>query len=266
MSMNQSKSRLVVVMAAILFFAGCASIQSTNSQAELLTSSDQTDNQKRAQVRLQLAIGYYEQGQMNVALDEIKQALQVDPNFADAYGMRALIYMNMGETSLAEDNFQRAIKLAPNNPDLTNNYGWFLCQSGRESQSIAYFDATLKNRAYQSPAKALNNAGACSLKLKNDVAAERYLTQALQYDPGNFDTNVNLAKLHYGRRDYQKAHFYIGRVTKSDGSSADVLWMAIKVERKLSDRSAETRLVTQLRRRHPNSPEYAAYLRGAFDE
>ena len=264
--MNQSKSCLVVVMAAVLFLAGCASIQSTNSQAELLTSSDQTDNQKRAQVRLQLAIGYYEQGQMNVALDEIKQALQVDPNFADAYGMRALIYMNMGETSLAEDNFKRAIKLAPNNPDLTNNYGWFLCQSGRESQSIAYFDATLKNRAYQSPAKALNNAGACSLKLKDDVAAERYLTQALQYDPGNFDTNVNLAKLHYGRRDYQKARFYIGRVTKSDGSSPGVLWMAIKVERKLSDRSAETRLVTQLRRHHPNSPEYAAYLRGAFDE
>jgi type IV pilus assembly protein PilF len=44
------------------------------------------------------------------------------------------------------------------------------------------------------------------------------------------------------------------------------LWTAIKVERKLGDKLVETALVTQLRRRYPDSPEYAAYVRGAFDE
>jgi type IV pilus assembly protein PilF len=260
------KSGLSVVAAIVFLLAGCASIQPGGAQGELPTSSDQTDNQKRAQIRLQLAMGYYEQGQMNVALDELKQALQIDPSYTDAYGVRALVYMDMGETALAEDNFLRAMKLAPNNPDLSNNYGWFLCQSGRERQSIAYFESALKNRTYQSPAKALNNAGVCSLKLKDSVAAERYFTQAFQYDPGNLDTNANMAKLYYGRGDYQRARFYISRVTKADKLSADVLWTAIKVERKLGDRAVETSLVTQLRRRYPNSQEYAAFLRGAFDE
>ncbi|MBC7413417.1 MAG: type IV pilus biogenesis/stability protein PilW [Herminiimonas sp.] len=247
--------------------AGCAGGRGAGApQAELPTSSDQTDNQKRAQIRLQLAIGYFEQRQMNVALDEIKQALATDPNFADAYSVRALIYMDMGETRLADDNFQTAMRLAPNNPDLSNNYGWYLCQNGREAESIAYFQAALKSRSYQSPVKALNNAGVCSLKLKDMAAAERYLTDAFQLEPGNNATNQNLAKIYYGKGDFVRARFYIGRATKNEAVSADTLWLAIRVEHKLADRAAETSLATQLRRRHPNSAEYAAFQRGAFDE
>jgi type IV pilus assembly protein PilF len=266
MKSSGCKTGLAVVIAVLALLAGCASTQTASTQGELATNSDQTELQRRAQIRLQLGIGYYEQGQMNVALDEVKQALQIDPNFADAYSVRAVIYMDMGESRLAEENFLRAMKLAPNNPDLSNNYGWFLCQNGREKESIAYFESSLRSRAYQSPAKALNNAGVCSLKLKDNVAAERYFTRAFQFEPGNLDTNVNLAKVHYARADYQRARFYITRVTKADRLTADVLWTAIKVERKLGDKLVETALVTQLRRRYPDSPEYAAYVRGAFDE
>jgi type IV pilus assembly protein PilF len=260
------KSAIIVCCAVASLLSGCASVQSGAPQGELATSSDQTETQKRAQIRLQLAIGYYEQGQLNIALDELKQAIQIDPNSADAYGMRGLVYMDMGEPRLAEENFQRALKLAPGNPDLSNNYGWFLCQNGRASQAIPYFETALKTRSYQSPAKALNNAGVCSLRMKDAAAAERYLTQAFQLDPGNPDTNTSLAKLYYNRGDFQRARFYTGRATIADKISPDTLWTAIRVERKLGDRAAETGLVTQLRRRYPASPEYAAYLRGAFDE
>lgn len=256
----------VTLSIIVALLSGCASTSSDSSRDELPTSSDQSDTQKRAQIRLQLAVGYYQQGQFATALDELKQALQIDPNFADAYGMRALVYMGVGENALAEENFQRALRLTPNNPDLSNNYGWFLCQNGRESQSIAYFDAALKNRSYQSPSKALNNAGVCSLKQKNTGAAEKYLTRAFQQDPSNPDTNANLAKLYYSRGDFKRAQFYVGRATAADSSSADALWTAIKVERKLGNRQAETAYVGQLRKHYSNSHEYAAFLRGAFDE
>lgn len=254
-----------VAFAALL--ASCAGSRGIGQPpSELPTSSDQTDNQKRAQIRLQLAMGYFEQRQMNVALDEIKQALATDPNLVDAYSVRALIYMEMGETRLAEENFQTAMRMAPNNPDLNNNYGWYLCQNGREAQSIGYFELALKNRAYQSPVKALNNAGVCSLKLKDIAAAERYLTQAFQLEPGNLATNQNLAKIYFKSGNFVRARFYIARATKNETVSADTLWLAIRIEHKLADRAAETSLATQLRRRHPNSAEYAAFQRGAFDE
>ena len=258
----------VALVACIGATSGCASKGSAMSgaQTELPTQSDRTTDQRRAQIRLELAVDYYEQHQLPVALDEIKKALQADPDLAEAYSVRALIYMDMGEAALADENFLRAIRLAPNNPDLTNNYGWFLCQNGRAAESIAYFETTLKSRSYQYPSKALNNAGLCSLKLKNDVAAERYFKQAFQFDPSNASATFNLAKLHYDRRDYERAQFYAGRLLKADVFSAEVLWLAVKTEHKLGDRAAETSLGTQLRRRYPTSNEAAAYQRGAFDE
>lgn len=270
MKIKTGQSRLIAAFAlavmSVVILAGCGSNPATGRQGELPTISDQTDAQKRANIRLQLAIGYYEQRQLPVALDEIKQALQAYPDFADAYSMRGLIYMDMGEIRLAEENFQQALKLAPNNPDFNNNYGWFLCQNGRERESISYFDAAVKSRAYQSPAKALNNAGVCSLKIKDRNGAERYFSQAFQHDPSNASTNVNLARLYFDQRDFARARFYIGRVMKADVMTADVLWLAIRIEHQLGDRAAESSLAAQLRRRHAESPEYAAYQRGAFDE
>ena len=73
-------------------------------------------SEKRAQIRLQLAVGYYQDGKYEIALDEVKQAIAADPDYADAYGMRALIYTAMGETALADENYRRALRLAPNNP------------------------------------------------------------------------------------------------------------------------------------------------------
>jgi len=261
-----SRSWLLAAAVSAVLLGGCGSSPVAGRQGELTTSSDQTDSQRRAEIRLQLAIGYYQQRQMSTALDEVKQALVADPNSAEAYSMRGLIYMDMGENRLAEDSFQQALKLAPNSPDFNNNYGWFLCQNGRERQSIAYFETALKNRAYQSPAKALNNAGVCSLKIKDRGAAEKYFLQAFQHEPGNPSTNANLAKIYFEQRDFARARFYVGRVMKADVMTPDVLWLAIKIEHQLGDRLTEASLAAQLRRRHAESAEYAAYQRGAFDE
>ena len=48
--------------------------------------------------------------------------------------------------------------------------------------------------------------------------------------------------------------------------TAEVLWLALRIERRLGDRAAEASLANQLRRRFPASPEFAAFQRGAFDE
>lgn len=268
------RGRLVFAAAALSLLTGLSACTNPprssdsdgGSRRELATSSDQTEAQRRAGIRLQLAVGYYEQRQLEVALDEIKQALAADPELADAYSVRGLIYMDMNENRLADDNFQRALRLSPNNPDYANNYGWFLCQNGRAKEAIAHFETALKSRNYQSPAKALTNAGVCSLKFNDTAAAQRYLSQAFQFDAGNPLTNATLAQLAYDRNDYERARFYIGLVLKTDVQNAEALWTAIKVERKLGDTAAEASLVTQLRRRFASSPEFAAYQRGAFNE
>jgi type IV pilus assembly protein PilF len=260
--------RLTAAMALACLLAACAA--PGNGGGELKTASDQTAAEKRAIIRLQLAVGYYQQGKYDIALDEIKQAINADPGYAEAYGMRALIYTAMGQVPLADDNYQHALRLAPGNPELANNYGSFLCQTANRPQdAMRQFDAALNNPSYKTPVSALVNAGACSLKTRNPEAAERYLLDALRYNPDLPAVSSGLARVYFERRDYQRAGFFINRLTevsKLDNLSADALWLALRVQRKLGERSMEASLVAQLRRRFPGSPEYLAYERGAFDE
>lgn len=267
------KAVLTVVLTALVL-GGCASgggvAANGGSTRELKTASDQSAQEKRAAIRMQLAVGYYQDGKYEVALDEIKQAIAANPDAADAYGMRALIYTAMNETTLADENYQRALRLAPNNPDLANNYGSFLCATGgKPAQAMTYFDLALKNRMYATPISALVNAGNCSLKTRQYAAAEKYFTEALRYDPDLAQSNAGLSRAYYERHDYQRAGFYINRLTttsKLESLSAETLWLAIRVARRLGDRTLEASLTGQLQRRFPGSPENTALQRGAFDE
>ncbi|BDT60237.1 type IV pilus biogenesis/stability protein PilW [Massilia varians] len=253
---------------AVAVLAGCAS--HGTGGGELKTASDVTAAEKRAAIRLQLAVGYYQNGQYETALDEVKQALAADPGNAEAHGLRALVYTAMGQLALADDNYQTALRLKPGNPDLSNNYGSFLCTSlNKPAQAMPYFDAALRNPVYQTPVSALVNAGLCSIRSKNFQAAERYLLEALRYNPDLQASNAGLARTYYERRDYPRAGFFINRLietSKLDTLSADALWLALRVQRKLGERTQEASLAAQLRRRFPGSPEYAAFERGAFDE
>jgi type IV pilus assembly protein PilF len=257
-------------MLATLLAACAGSGGSSSGQQDVKTAMDRTAGEKRGNIRLQLAIGYYQDGKDEVALDEIKQAILADPDSSDAYSVRALIYTRMGEAALAEESYQRAIKLAPRNPELANNYGAFLCaQPGRAPQAIAQFESALRNQNYASPVNALINAGSCSLKTKNIEAAERYLLDALRIGPDVPTTTALLARVYYERRDYTRAGFFINRLntlSKLDAWSADQLWLAIRVNRKLGDKSMEASMVSQLHRRFPGSPELLAFQRGVFDE
>jgi type IV pilus assembly protein PilF len=256
-------------LACVALLSACAGGGGGSAQ-ELKTASDQTAMEKRAQIRLQLAVDYYQAGKYEIALDEVKKAIAADPDYAEAYGFRALVYTAMGEKALADDNYRHALRLAPRNPDLSNNYGLFLCDAGgKPHDAMGYFETALKDPHYASPVKAMVNAGNCSLKMKNIDAAERYLLDALRIDPALPAVNSGLARVYFERRDYQRAGFFINRLTetaKLDSLSPDVLWLAIRVEHVLGNRTLAASLAAQLSKRFPGSPEYAAFERGAFNE
>lgn len=254
---------LLVLIAGVL--SACSTPKFVEEDREEV-NTENPDVQRRAAIRLQLAIEYYQQGQHKLALEEIKHVLLISPSLLEAYSLRALIQMDLGDTQRAEENFVHALKLAPNNSEVANNYGWFLCQNGREKQAMPYFEKVLRDRTYPTPVKAMSNAGVCSLRLKDITNAERYFLLGFAEDSNNPSLNANLAKVYHDKAQYEKAKFYIRRLIKEEVFAADVLWLAIRIENKLNDQAAVDGLATQLRRRHPNSKEYALFQRGAFNE
>src|SRR4051812_11211413 len=142
----------------LLALAGCASQGGgggATASNDIITESDEPDARKRARIRMELAVGYFEQGQTNVALDELKQVIASDPTFPDAYNLRGLIYMRLNDNRQAEESFRRAVALNPRDSNVQHNYGWLMCQQGRYEESQRAFDAAMSNAVYTGRAKTL---------------------------------------------------------------------------------------------------------------
>ena len=269
-SARQLCFRVLFCAAAGVVLAGCApktgAPTGTAPGPELVTDSDETQGRKRARIRLELAIGYFEQGQTTVALDEIKQSLAADPTYAEAYNLRGLVYMRLDDAGLAEDSFRRAIALTPREPNTLHNYGWLLCQQKRYGDALAQFSAAMAVPNYRDTAKTLMTQGVCQIQAGQRAEAERTLIQAYEIDAGNPVIGYNLASLLAQRNDYARAQFFIRRVNNSPSANAESLWLGIKVERRLGNPEALAQLVGQLQRRFPTSREALAYERGNFND
>ena len=111
------------LLSAALMLGGCAAGGAEVAQQDIPTQSEESDDRRRARTRMELAVAYFEQGQTNVALDELKQVIAADPSFADAYSLRGLIYMRMNDGRQAEDSFKRAVSLNPRDGNTIHNLG-----------------------------------------------------------------------------------------------------------------------------------------------
>ena len=220
--------------------------------------------QERARIHTELAALYYSRGNHGVALQESMVAIEADSRYGPAYNVLGLVQMELKEDAAAEQSFRQALAINPNDSEANNNYGWFLCNRGREKEAIGYFLAAVKNPLYETPELAYTNAGICSRKLGNDKDAESYLLQALKLQPGQPRALQALAEITYGRGDYAGTRQLVGRFLEVAQPTPEVLWLGVRSARRLGDRNAEASYGMQLRRRFPDSKEALALKSGSY--
>ena len=253
----------------LLGLSGCMSGPAgslSNGSRDIMTASDEPEARKRARIRLELALGYFEQGQTTVALDELKQSLVADPAYAPAHNLRGLIYMRLNDFRIADDSFSRALALNPGDANVLHNLAWLQCQQRRWSESFRNFDQALADPQYGERAKTYRALGLCQARAGLAADAERNLLKSYEYEAGNPVTTFNLAVLLRARGDLVSAQFHLRRLNNSDLANAESLWLGIKVERELDNKDATQQLADQLLKRFPLSSESGAFQRRAFDE
>lgn len=244
----------------LLLLAACGTPSGGQS-----ATSDQYRSQASAsaKVHTELAGMYFERAQFGIALGEIEQALQADRNYAPAYNVRGLLHMALREDKEAEEDFKHSLQLDKGDSEAHNNYGWFLCQRGREKESIPHFMAALKNPLYATPERAWLNAGLCSRKVGEMKDAEEFFQRALVLQPGLPQALLGMAELSFANGDYAAAKkYFAGYAEKAGGLTAEQLWLAVRIERKAGDRNAEASYGMQLRKHFPDARETQSLMRG----
>jgi len=223
------------------------------------------DPRNRARVHVELALLYYSRGAMAVALEELRIAAASDPTYAQTFSLFGMVYMELREMALAQANFQRGLQLAPNDSEINHNYGYFLCETGKERDAINYFLQAIRNPLYGSPSRSYSAAGRCAMRMNNLANAEEFLQRALKLDADDPVALLQMGHIRYRQGRHEDARVLVTRYARLASATPESLWLALRVERKLGQRVAENSFATQLRRSFPDSREYQSLQRGEYD-
>jgi type IV pilus assembly protein PilF len=254
------------ILLPVLLLTGCAAISPDDEgpQPVTATTGSESDARNRARIHTELAAGYFELGNLGVALEEVNIAQKADPGYAPAFNVGGLVFAALKDERRAEESFQRALRLAPADPDVNNNYGQYLCQRKREAEGIRFFLAAVQNPLYLAPERSLVNAGICSRRRGDAAAAEDFFLRALSVRPNQPQALFQLADLAFAANRLQSAHDHMRQLVQLVSPTPEILWLGLRIERRMGNAAAEASYAHQLRNNFPQSREAADLQAGRF--
>ncbi len=232
---------------ALLFLSACIS---SGSNSAVKSTARQT-----SEINTSLGNEYLRRGKLEIALEKLKKAITADPTYAPAHTVIAVLYEQIGEQRLAGKHYSEAVKLSPDNGDVNNNYGVFLCKSGKETSAEKYFLKAVDDPFYRTPEVAYANAGSCALQSENLDKAERYLRQSLEYDAEFTDALFALAKLSFKQGEDFQARAFLQRFESSAAVTAESLSLGSRIETSRQNNQGAEQYRNQLLLQFPNSAQ-----------
>ncbi len=228
----------------LLLLSACTGASRTKEQDE-----------KSAVAYTKLGVGYLRQGNRIAAMENLQKAIEINPQDAAAQHSIALAYQQYGRLELADKHYLLALGIDGENGLINNNYGGFLCQDKRYSESVKYFIIAVNDIKYETPSRALENAGLCALGIPDNKMAETYFRRAIKMNPMLPVSLLEMAKLSLQDKKYLSVRAFIQRYRKVEKHTPESLWIAIQAEQKLKDETAVVKFSLRLEKEFPNSKE-----------
>lgn len=223
-------------------------------------SSSDSDARTPAEVNTQLGMEYMREGMYEESLEKFKKALAQDPRLPTAHASIAILYERLGKNDLADKHYRRAYDLKPDDPLILNNYGQYLCRSGRLDDADRMFRKALQDPVYRNPAVVLTNAGLCAEKRPDLDLAEKYFRQALEKDPAFPPALRQMVRVTFAREQHLATRAYLQRLQAVAPLTAEFLWIGARAESALGDDNASSSYALLLKNRFPESQEAQALV------
>ncbi len=127
------------------------------------------------------AISYGALGSQNQAISDYDKVLEVNPEDAATYNNRGVAYAKLGNNSRAISDYDRAIEIAPGNAEFYNDRGIAQEAIGNPGKAISDYDRAIAIDPRN--ARAYNNRGLAHRSLGNDRHAIADFDRAIEIDP-----------------------------------------------------------------------------------
>src|SRR3546814_13306329 len=126
---------------------------------------DNTETRRRTEVRghRARATNAVRRGLLDEAAKEAGAALEIDERSVDANTLLAVVEDRRGNNARAGGYYARAVELAPEQGMALNNYGAWLCGTGRAAGRLAWFPRAASGILYPPPGSSSGHAGQACL-------------------------------------------------------------------------------------------------------
>ena len=245
------KSSNLIIPGAVCFLlmAGCISTTTGSITEPVRNDKD------AAELNYQLGARYYQQGSYQLARDRLLLEIEIEPKMSVALTTLALTYEALGNIRLATDSYERAMRVAPRDFSVLNTYAVFLCGQKDYSQAKKRFDKAIAHPENDNAEVTMTNAGVCMMQEPDIAAAERYFRMALERKANHSEALLQLCLMKYQGKDYLGARAFLQRYMAVTVPSAEVLFLASRIEDMLGNDRGRTEFEDQLIREFPTSRE-----------
>lgn len=259
--------QLFILISCLLILSACVS-----SETSVTTNNSgagqkmEFDPKSAAKTRIQLAMLYLQDDNMQQAKENIEKALEYQPNDANIYRIFAYYYQRVNEDEKAEELYKKSLSLDSKNPDTYNNFGTFLCEKERYEEAEKAFLMAVEQSKYTNVANTYENAGTCAEKAQALDKAVYYYQYALSHNPNKDYLNVYLAKLNITLKNFKEARLNLFNYQKKHKASPEILWQFIRLSYATEKNASLNKYAGELLNQFPDSQQALNYLNHEYYE
>lgn len=163
---------------------------------------------------------YQKKGDLKAAVIQLKNALQKNPEDAQARYALGMIYLETGESLSAQKELEKAISLGMNRDKVTPALGQAYLQEGKLQQAL---DAMPMPTSGQATVPLLTTRGTALLGLSRQSEAKAAFDLALKSDPKSVEALIGLAQYAKATNDVALATRYVDQALVAKPDSIDAL-------------------------------------------
>lgn len=256
--MKQISRAVGVALTLLLALSACVT-----TETKVFTAD--TSPERAVEARVNLAMKYYQQGDMESARRNLDAALKINSKAPSIHNALALVFSREGDVKLAEKHFKKAIGFDSNYSTARNNYAAFLYNQARYKEAMRQLEIVADDELYKERLLALGNLGKTAQKLGDLNKAEATFKRMLNIDSRNLLALLELAHIAYDEKNYQLSSALYEKYRKTaPKQSARGLFLGVRLSEVITDTDARASYALALRNLYPESDEYKRFLAGDY--
>jgi tetratricopeptide (TPR) repeat protein len=241
---------LIFLLALAWLVSGCA--------------TDKVFRERQARASRDRGEQYLAMNEPTKALEQFLNALEIYPDDPALHYDLALTYDMKGALDKTKYHLKEAIQLKPDYSDAYNYLGFVYFSEGKVNEAIKCYQKALDNDLYLNAQDAHMNLGVAYLSLKDYHKAVLQLEEAIRLVPDFAAAYNNLGKAYEGLGQYSKARFDYEKAVEFNPQYADAYLNLGKLLYRTGDRKKAMESFDKVIRLEPGShraQEARRYLR-----